>query len=190
GVENLDQAKRLLAFGQEKIASAQSALQQADRSQAAWNIHEAENTTQELQELFASIQQLPAQLDKAQRQLSVELAQAQSLLDEAKEFAAKHRTDSALPRSIAALEQAVERITAQSPSRRPVKDLETLDETLDPLAEQLQPLRDRQQQVDAARRDFDPLMARAKTTIDAADDYIRRRRGAVRHDARTKLSAA
>ena len=190
GVENLEQAKRLLAFGEEKIHAADTALQQGDTSQAAWNVHEAENTTQELQELFASIQQLPEQLDKAQRQLDVELAQAQSVLAEAKEFAAQHRTDSALPRSIAALEQAVDQISAQTPSRRPVKDLEALDDTLDPLAEQLQPLRDRQQQVDAARREFDPLMARARTTIDAADDYIRRRRGAVRHDARTKLAAA
>src|SRR5699024_2527448 len=36
----------------------------------------------------------------------------------------------------------------------------------------------------------EPAMAKAQTAIDSADDYIRRRRGAVRHDARTKLSAA
>ncbi len=190
GRENVEQARGLLGFGQEKITQADTAIQQGDTSQAAWNIHEAENTTQELQDIFASIQQLPSQLDQAQRQLAIELDQARTILAEAKSFAAKHRTDSALPGRIAALEQAVDTISEQLPSRRPFKDLEALDDTLDPVAEQLSPLRDRQQQMEAARRDFEPIMARARTTIDGADDYIRRRRGAVRHDARTKLSAA
>ena len=190
GVDNLEQAKGLLDFGQQRITEAEQQLADGQTSQAAWNIHEAENTTQELQEIFASIRQLPAALDKAQRQLNIELDQAQRLLTEAKEFAARQRTDSTLPSMIAALEQAAETIAANVPSRHPVRDLDRLEDTMDPLEETLQPLRDRHQRIEAARRDFAPVMDRARDTIDAADDYIRRRRGAVRHDARTKLSAA
>src|SRR5699024_11981581 len=89
-------------------------------------------------EIFASIRQLPAALDKAQRQLNIELDQAQRLLTEAKEFAARQRTDSTLPSMIAALEQAAETIAANVPSRHPVRDLDRLDDTMDPLAETLQ----------------------------------------------------
>lgn len=190
GVGNLEQAEGLLAFGQEKIAAAQDALDVSDRSSAAWNIHEAENTTQELRDIFASINLLPAHLDKAQRQLNIEVQQARHLLTEAKTFATQHRTDASLSKGIAALEHVTENIAAQLPSRHPMKHLEEFDETLDPLEEALQPLRDQQQRVNAARRDFEPAMAKAQSAIDTADSYIRRRRGAVRHDARTKLSAA
>ncbi|MDN6350691.1 MAG: hypothetical protein L0J69_03240, partial [Yaniella sp.] len=190
GVGNLEQAEGLLAFGQEKIAAAQDALDVSDRSSAAWNIHEAENTTQELRDIFASINLLPAHLDKAQRQLNIEVQQARHLLTEAKTFATQHRTDASLSKGIAALEHVTENIAAQLPSRHPRKHLEEFDETLDPLEEALQPLRDQQQRVNAARRDFEPAMAKAQSAIDTADSYIRRRRGAVRHDARTKLSAA
>lgn len=190
GVENLEQAQGLLDFGQEKISAAEDALNVSDASGAAWNIHEAENTTQELRDIFASIAVLPEQLDRAQRQLNIELQQARNLLTEAKDFASRNRTDASLSKNIAAVEQVTERIAARLPSRRPIKDLEEFDETLDPLEDALQPLRDRQQRVESARRDFEPAMAKAQSAIDTADDYIRRRRGAVRHDARTKLSAA
>ena len=190
GVENLEQARGLLEFGQHGIHEAEQQLAEGNTSQAAWHIHEVENTTQELRELFASVDQLPTALDKAQRQLNIELEQAQRLLTEAKELAARQRSDSSLPSNIAALEQAAETIAADLPSRHPVRDLDRLEATLDPLEETLQPLRDRQQRIEAARRDFAPVMDRARDTIDAADDYIRRRRGAVQHDARTKLSAA
>jgi|SRR5690625_862695 len=189
-VGNLEQAKGLLDFGQQRIQGADQQLQQGQVSQAAWSIHEAENTAQELQEVFDSIAQLPTQLDHAQRQLSIELDQARNILAEAKEFTVQRRTDPSLPGNIAALEQAVETISAQIPSRRPIRDLDRLEDALDPLVEWLQPLRDHRQQVEAARRDFEPVMDRARTSIDAADDYIRRRRGAVNHEARTKLSAA
>src|SRR5699024_11468703 len=95
-----------------------------------------------------------------------------------------------LSKGIAALEHVTENIAAQLPSRHPMKDLEEFDETLDPMEEALHPLRDQQQRVNADRRDFEPAMAKAQSAIDTADSYIRRRRGAVRHDARTKLSAA
>lgn len=190
GVGNLEQAKGLLAFGQEKISEAQDALEASDTSSAAWNIHELENTTQELQDIFASIAALPTHLDKAQRQLNIEVQQARHLLTEANSYAIQHRTDSTLSKRIAALEQVTENIAAQLPSKHPLKDLEEFDETLDPLEEALQPLRDHRQRVEAARRDFEPAMAKAQSAIDTADDYIRRRRGAVRDDARTKLSAA
>lgn len=189
-VGNLEQAKGLLDFGQERLGETDQALADGQVSRAAWSIHEAENATQELQEVLDSVIQLPAHLDHAQRQLNIELDQAHSILAEAKEFAAQRRTDSSLPRAIATLEQAVETISAQLPSRRPVRDLDRLEDALDPLVEQLQPLRDRRQQVEAARRDFKPIMDRARSSIDATDDYIRRRRGAVDHRARTKLSAA
>ena len=190
GVDNLEQAKGLLDFGQERIREAEQQLQDGQLSRAAWSIHETENATQELQELFASIRQLPAHLDQAQRQLGIELGQAENMLAEAKNFAAQHRTDSSFSAQIAALEQTADRIGAQVPSRHPVRDLDQLEDTLDPVVEALQPLRDHQQQVEVARRDFEATMDRARSSIDAADDYIRRRRGAVRHDARTKLSAA
>ncbi|GAA2027038.1 hypothetical protein GCM10009720_03430 [Yaniella flava] len=189
-VGNLEQAKGLLEFGQEKIPAAQEALDASDRSSAAWNIHEAENTTQELRDIFESISALPAHLDMAQRQLNVELEQARNLLTEAKSFASQQRTDSSLTKSIAALEHVTENIAARLPSTHPTKDLEEFDETLDALEDALQPLRDQRQRVEAARRDFEPAMAKAQSAMDTADDYIRRRRGAVRHDARTKLSAA
>ena len=190
GVGNLEQAKGLLDFGQERLAEAEQELQNGQVSRAAWSIHETENTTQELQEIFASIRQLPAELDQAQRQLNIELGQAQNILSEAKQFAAQQRTDSSLPGKIAALEQAADSIAAQIPSQHPLRDLDRLEDTLDPVIDALQPLRDHQQRVEAAERDFEPVMDRARSSIDAADDYIRRRRGAVRHDARTKLSAA
>jgi len=190
GVGNLEQAKGLLDFGREKIAAAQEALNESDASRAAWNVHEAENTTQELRDIFESIRLLPGHLDKAQRQLNIELQQSRNLLTEAKDFASRQRTDASLSKSIAAVEHVADKISAQLPSRRPLQDLEEFDETLAPLEEALQPLRDRQQRVEAARRDFEPAMAKAQSAIDTADDYIRRRRGAVRHDARTKLSAA
>ena len=190
GVGNLEQAKGLLDFGQERLAEAEQELQNGQVSRAAWSIHETENTTQELQEIFASIRQLPAELDQAQRQLNIELGQAQNILSEAKQFAAQQRTDSSLPGKIAALEQAADSIAAQIPSQHPLRDLDRLEDTLDPVIDALQSLRDHQQRVEAAERDFEPVMDRARSSIDAADDYIRRRRGAVRHDARTKLSAA
>ncbi|WP_022870303.1 TPM domain-containing protein [Yaniella halotolerans] len=190
GIGNLEQAEGLLTFGQEKIAAAQEALDNSDRSQAAWNIHEAENTTQELRDIFASINLLPSHLDKAQRQLNIEVQQARHLLTEAKNFATQHRTDAELPKRIAALEHVTQAIAARLPSKHPMKDLEEFDNTLDPLEDALQPLRDQQQRVKAARRDFEPAMAKAQSAIDTAESYIRRRRGAVRHDARTKLSAA
>ena len=190
GVGNLKQAEGLLVFGQEKITAAQEALDGSDRSGAAWHIHEAENTTQELRDIFTSINRLPGHLDKAQRQLNIEVQQARHLLTEAKAFATQHRTEPELPKRIAALEHVTETISARLPSKHPMRDLEEFDETLDPLEDALQPLRDQQQRVKAARRDFEPAMAKAQSAIDTAESYIRRRRGAVRHDARTKLSAA
>lgn len=188
--ENLLQAEGLLAFGHEAMTGAEEALHRGDTASAAWSVHEAENTSQEIEELFVTIQQLPARLDTAQRQLTVELGQAANLLAEGKATAAKQRTGSPLPQRIAELEHAVAKITAALPSKQPLQDLEALDATLDPLEELLQPMRGSQQRLEAAQRDFHPTMAKARTAIDGADDYIRHRRGAVRHDSRTKLSAA
>ena len=190
GRDNLQQAQGLLSFAQEKITAAASALNSNDRSQAAWHIHEAENTTQELQDIYASIQQLPDDLDKARRQLNVELSQSRQLLSEAKTFRQQSRVDPALPGLIAELEHSIAKVSAVEPSRSPVQDLEELDGLLDPVEDALQPMRDQHQQLERARRDFDPTMAKARSAIDTADDYIRRRRGAVQHQARTKLSAA
>src|SRR5699024_5716893 len=160
----------LLEFGQEKIATAETALNESDRSHAAWNIHEAENTTQELREIYQSVAVLPKHLDKAQRQLNIELQQARHLLTEAKGFASRQHTDGSLSKRVAALEQVTEDIAGRIPSRHPMKDLAEFDETLDPLEETLQPLRDQRQRTQAARRDFEPAMAKAQTAIDSADD--------------------
>src|SRR5699024_12210572 len=116
GVGNLEQAKGLLEFGQEKIATAETALNESDRSHAAWNIHEAENTTQELREIYQSVAVLPKHLDKAQRQLNIELQQARHLLTEAKGFASRQHTEGSLSKRIAA--RSEERRVGKEVTRR------------------------------------------------------------------------
>ncbi len=188
--DSLAQANDLLDFIQSKTTAAEHALSGNDRSQAVWSIREAENSSQQLKEIFASIQALPEELQKAERLLQTEIAEARQHLSEAQQFGAHGQTHPALPGLVTELQATLHAVESALPSDDPMRMLAELEERDNAVDEALGPLRDQHQRALQADREFDGAIARAQANVQAADEFIRYRRGTVAHQARSQLSRA
>lgn len=188
--DSLDHANDLLQFVQSKTAAAEQALSANDRSQAVWSIREAENTSQQLKEIFTGIQTLPQDLQQAERLLQTEITESRQHLSEAHEFAQRGQTDPALPGLVRELQTTLQTVESALPSNNPVQHLAELEERDNAVDHALGPLRDQHHRAVQAEREFDGAVARAQANIQSADEFIRHRRGTVAHQARSELSRA
>ncbi|MFC0581351.1 TPM domain-containing protein [Micrococcoides hystricis] len=188
--DSLRQGADLITFVQEKTQAARHNLDNGDQGQAAWQIHEAENASQQLKEIYTSIESLPQDLQRAAELLDAELAEATQHISEAQEYMQRTQVDPALPGRVSALEAKVNQIRQSLPSDAPVQELAELEELDHQVDQALSPLRDEHQRMQQASRELDGAIARAETYIQNANDFIRHRRGAVAHQARAKLEQA
>jgi len=187
---NATQARDRLAFADEQIAAGQAALQSGTASPAVIAARAAEGAVGQARQLLDAVERAHAELAEASGKLAVAIADAEGDLAQAQALAPGAP---ALAAAAAAARAAVDRARlAAAPDGGvdplgALRDLETADDALD---QALAGVRDEQQRQAKARLQFDQTMLAARATIDAANDFITTRRGAVGAEARTRVATA
>lgn len=183
-----------LAFADDSLGAAGVALAAGDKRRAAVLIRAAEASVEQAQQLLDAIDRRAAELDTAEASLPAALAEMESDLADAEAYAAAPSpppgaADLAEPMSRA--RQTLAALRAETVGRHdPIDVLRRTEEADALLAEALNAMRGRQ----PSDRRFRSLLAQATLTarseIDAAEDFVTTRRGAVGSPARTRLAEA
>ena len=194
-VRNAAQARTLLALAATTAATARAALTgggtaggaaggAAGGGSAAVSVRAAQSSVAQAAQLLDAVDTLGRELAEAQTALA-------AAVDELKRDIAEARAV-ASPELAAAVEQASAGLAAVLPDsdRNPVDSLQRVERLDETLGQSLAAVRDRQQQEASARSSLDRVMAGARAQLSAGEQYLPTRRGGIRTDARTRLSAA
>lgn len=186
---NPEHAAQLLAFADEQLRAAQSAVGAGDGSRAAVGIRAAEDAIAEAQTLQDAVGKLGADLAQGDQDAARLIAELETDLAAA---AALPDPDGRLAPVIAATRQQVDagRSLVAAALRRPLFALEGLTRANQQIDALLAGVRDEQQKAERARQQLGMLLTQAQGQVSAAEDFITSRRGAVGAEARTRLAEA
>lgn len=187
--DNPEQARQRIAFADEQLAAAQTAIGAGKGGEAAVSIRAAE-------EAIAQAGLLEQAIDKLGDDLTAGESNAAALIAE---LEADIATASALPdpdgrvaAAIAATRQQVDsaRTELAGSRTRPLAVLEGLQAVNTQIDAVVKGVRDAEAQAQRVRQQLGQTMAQAQAQVSAAEDYITARRGAVGAEARTRLAEA
>lgn len=185
--DNPEQARARIAFARDSIDAARGALERGERGEAAVDIRAAEEASDQARLLSAAIERLAVDLGEADRaaaagvdDLDTDVRTARGMQDPAlAELADRVEAESAAIR--AELARA---------GRSPLDLTGRVDRVNGEIDRAVQGARDAQVQAQRARAELDRSLLSARTQVQAAEDYLVARRGAIGSEARTRLAEA
>ncbi|GGI47764.1 hypothetical protein BCL57_002476 [Agromyces flavus] len=185
--DNADQARTRIAFARDSIEQARAAIARGEVSEAAVDIRAAEEAADQAQLLGTAIERLAADLEAADRAVA-------SGVDD---LDTDVRTARSLPQAgLAPLADRVEaeasaiRAELAQPDRSPLELKARLDRVNAEIDQAVQGARDAQVAAERARAQLDRTLLSARSQVQAAEDYLVARRGAIGSEARTRLAEA
>ncbi len=187
--DNPEQARQRIAFADEQLAAAQTALGEGKGGEAAVGIRAAEEAT-------AQAIMLQTAIDKLAADLAAGETSAAALISELEQDVAVAGTlpdaDGRVAAAIAATTQQIDaaRTNLASSSKRPLVALQALEAANQQIDGVVKGVRDAEAQAQRARQMVGQLIMQAQAQVSAAEDYITARRGAVGAEARTRLAEA
>ena len=192
--DNVTEAQARLAAAEQEVNEALDALGAGRPGDAVGDIRAAEDAVAQTTTLLDAVGRLAADLDAAGARVAAVRAETEKDLAEARSLSASGDR-SGLGPQIARAEAA---LTAADAALRagdgalpdPVAALRLLEEADIALEQALAVARDAQTQTRRAAAALDQALLTARSTIDAAADFIDTRRGAVGAEARTRLAEA
>ncbi|WP_106816074.1 TPM domain-containing protein [Microbacterium timonense] len=187
--DNPDQARQRLAFADEQLASARTAISSGDGGAAAVGIRAAEEAVGQATLLENAIEKLAADLADGERSAAALVAELESDIAAA---AALPDSDGRIASVIAATRQQLDAARSQltGSGKRPLAALQSLEAANTQIDTLVQGVRDAAAQAQRARQMVGQLILQAQAQVSAAEDYITARRGAVGAEARTRLAEA
>lgn len=185
--DNPEQARARIAFARDSIDSARGALERGEGGAAAVDIRAAEEASDQARLLSAAIERLAVDLGEADRaaaagvdDLDADVRTARGMQDPAlAELADRVEAESAAIRG--ELTRA---------GRSPLDLTGRVDRVNAEIDRAVQGARDAQVQAQRARAELDRSLLSARTQVQAAEDYLVARRGAIGSEARTRLAEA
>ena len=185
--DNPEQAQVRMTFARESLAAARTAVDAGQGGRAAVSIRAAEEAVDQAKLLSGAIERLAADLAAADQALVAGVAE----LDRDVQTARSLNTEStnAIADRVAA-EASDIRSSIGRPGRDPLAlqaRLEQVDAEIDAA---VQGARDAAEQAARARAQLDRSLAAARAQVNATEDYLVARRGAVGAEARTRLAEA
>ncbi|MGZ0711355.1 TPM domain-containing protein (plasmid) [Coraliomargarita sp. W4R53] len=187
--DNPAQAKARLAFADDQLAIATTAIGAGSSGEAAVAIRAAEEAVGQAALLEEAIEKLTADLGAAEQRSAALIAELETDM----------RTASALPDAdgqvaavIAATAQHVEaaRTHLGATSRRPLMAMQNLEAANEQIDAVMASVRDAAALAQRSRQQVGEQILQAQAQVSAAEDYITARRGAVGAEARTRLAEA
>lgn len=187
--DNPEQARQRLAFADEQLAAAQTAIGAGDGGEAAVGIRAAEEAVGQAALLQEAVDKLGNDLAQAERSASALFTELQSDIAAA---SALPDADGRIAAVIAATRQQLDTARGQltGAAKRPLAALQALEAANTQIDALVEGVRDAQAQAQRARQMLGQVMTQAQAQVSAAEDYITARRGAVGAEARTRLAEA
>jgi hypothetical protein len=189
--DNVTEAQARLAAAEQEVNEALDALGAGRPAEAVGDIRAAEDAVAQTTTLLDAVGRLAADLDAAAGRVAAVRAETEKDLAEARSLVATGNRSGLGPqiaRAEAALASADEVLAGDRPD--PLAALRQLEEADIALEQALSVARDAQTQARRAAGALDQALLTARSTIDAAADFIGTRRGAVGPEARTRLAEA
>lgn len=187
--DNAEQARSRLAFADEQLDQAQSAIGAGDGAAAAIGIRAAEDAVAQAQQLETAIHSLAAALAEGEKSATALIADLEGDLAAA---AALPDPEGRLAQASAAAQTQIDtaRQNLSGTGKRPLVTLHALESANTRMDELLAGARDAQAQEQRARQMLGQVVVQAQAQVSAAEDFIISRRGAVGAQARTRLAQA
>lgn len=188
-IDNPAQARERIAFADENLGAARSAIAAGDGAQAAVSIRAAEDAVGQALQLEAAIDNLAKDLPEAASRVRTLIAELEHDVAQARALPDAQGT---LAGIVAATQQQIDsaRELIGDPEQQPLAALHALESANTQIDAALTHVRDAQAQAQRAQQMLEQVMMQAGAQISAADDFITSRRGAVGADARTRLAQA
>lgn len=184
---NLDEAAQRITFAAQSV-QAGTAMLAAERSGAVAHARAAEEAIGQATTLLDNVDRAPEILDLAQRAIAALVAESERDIAEAERLGLPPEVASTHTFAVETLRWA--RTAIDSGNYDPIATRRALEESDSALEKALVPLREATE----SRRRAEALLATttdaARMSIQAADDFIATRRGAVGAEARTRLAQA
>jgi hypothetical protein len=190
--DNITEAQARIAAAEEEINEAIDALGAGKPGEAVGDIRAAEDAVAQTATLLDAVSRLATDLDAAAGRVAAVRAETEKDLAEARSLVAggdRSGLGPQIARAEAALAAADAALADGAPAD-PLAALRQLEEADIALEQALSAARDAQTQARRAAAALEPAMLTARSTIDAAADFIDTRRGAVGPEARTRLAEA
>jgi len=186
-VDNPAQAGARLAFAREELAEASTAVAEQRAADAAVGIRAAEEAVDQVVLLTDAIERLAADLTAADQALAAGVADLEADVQTARGFG--DQRVAALADRVAA--QAAElRTLIGAPGRDPLAAQARIEQVNAEIDAAIAGARDAAQQRARAEAQLGRSLATARAQVQAAEDYLVARRGAVGAEARTRLAEA
>jgi uncharacterized membrane protein YgcG len=187
--DNVAQARTRLAFADERLTAAETAVTAGDTGEAAVAIRAAEEAVGQAALLEKAIDTLAEDLSAADRQagdlaaaIAADVAAARALPD----------PDGRIAPVIASTQARIDAARAElaATGRRPRRTLEQLQQADHEIDAVVQSVRDAAAHAQRIGQQLEATLAQAQAQVSAAESFITSRRGAVGAAARTRLSEA
>jgi uncharacterized membrane protein YgcG len=192
--DNVTEAQARLAAAEQEVHEALDALGAGRPGDAVGDIRAAEDAVAQTTTLLDAVGRLASDLDAAAGRVSAVRTETEKDLAEARSLVAAGNRSGLGPqiaRAEAALASADAVLApADGSPGDPLAALRQLEEADIALEQALSAARDAQTQARRAAGALDQALLTARSTIDAAADFIGTRRGAVGPEARTRLAEA
>lgn len=187
--DNPEQARQRLAFADEQLAAAQTAIGAGSGGQAAVGIRAAEEAVGQAELLEKAIDKLATDLAEGERSATALVAELESDIAAA---SALPDPDGRVAGVIAATRQQLEAARAHltGAAKRPLVALQSLEAANTQIDALTQGVRDAEAKAQRARQMVGQVILQAQAQVSTAEDYITARRGAVGAEARTRLAEA
>jgi len=187
--DNVDQARARIAFADEQLTAAQTALDAGETGEAAVGIRAAEEAVGQAVVLETAIDTLATDLAAEDRQAAAVIEGIEQDI----------RTAMTLPDPDGRVAAVIDvtrgdldaaRSDLAGTQRRPLHTLQTLQATDQRIDELVQSVRDAAARSQRVAQQLGSELAQAQAQVSAAENFIAARRGAVGSEARTRLAEA
>lgn len=185
--DNLTQARSRIGFAREALTAASTDVAAGDAAQAAVGIRAAEEAVDQTELLTAAVERLAADLATADAAVAAGVDELDR--DVAVARGLQNAEAGALADRVAS-ESAALRAAIGAPGRDPIAlqaKLEQVDSEIDAA---IQSVRDAAEQAARVQAQLSRSLTTARSQVQAAEDYLVARRGAIGAEARTRLAEA
>ncbi|GAA1055736.1 hypothetical protein GCM10009571_08090 [Agromyces luteolus] len=185
--DNPEQARARIAFARDSASEAAAALGRGETGAAAVDIRAAEEAADQARLLAAAVERLAADLDDGDRAVAAGIADL-----DADVRTARGMSDAALGGLADRVEAEADALRADlgRAGRSPHELAARLDAVNREIDAAIAGARDAAVQAQRARAELDRALLSARSRVQAAEDYLVARRGAVGAEARTRLAEA
>ncbi|MDN3494561.1 TPM domain-containing protein [Planococcus sp. APC 4015] len=187
--DNPTQARQRIAFADEQLALAQTAIGAGDGGEAAVSIRAAEEAVGQAELLEQAIDKLGADLAQGETSATALLAELEQDIAAA---SALPDADGRIADVIAATRRQIDsaRTHLTGAGKRPLVALQGLEAANQQIDSLVAGVRDAEAKTQRARQMVGQLILQAQAQVSTAEDFVTSRRGAIGAQARTRLAEA